>query len=551
MKDYKQIKQGTRENDFSKNLEEMRTMAIAMTRNKTLVIDYDGSAQTSCFNPETMKIVLSLNPYPDWVINNAILAKKVMDGDLGHETGHLTLTKPIWNDFNNWVTKIKRNRGFFNLAKDLVNIVEDKRVNHYIIMRYKYDIGKRLLLGNLILKDMIDNNLGKGIFAVQAGLPQGAYMMAILANQGLYESACKELWAKLTPTAKADMEKALTLLERSKYQRIRTDILQTSQSIYELIAKNLTADYTNRQYVVSKRGGNLKGELSEKLKEELKAQIAQELEEKKPNEHLKDLAKGSGAGEGTGLEIPAPEPNYAEYQRLLDKCRPEITALMNLLKKTMRPITERRMFQRRGKFMSPIATKAYTNSFRGMVHNVYLNVQTTFEKEQVAIAFHFDYSGSVDREEAQEITTILNEVFGHYVDDGGFAISCFGADSQKVKTFFESFETTRNRVGGINVNGGGTEISVLLESTLRQFNSIRNRRKVCVIASDFWFGDESKAENLIRTYEKAGIELIFIGFCGCDKMLTFAQNVNARRTAIKTISELPEAFLNVYLNLQR
>jgi hypothetical protein len=389
-------------------------------------------------------------------------------------------------------------------------------------------------------------------------------MMSILINQGLYEAKCTNAWSQLSnerrknekgeeiPSPKEDMEQALKLLERSKYQRIRTDILRTADEIHKLIARNLNTDYTQRQYVVSRRGGNIFGELSDKLKQELKDQIEQEIKELKEKEleHLKDLAKGSGAGEGTGEEIPAPEPNPAEYQRLIDKCKPQINELLDLLKKTMKPITERRIFQKRGRLMSPLIPRIYTNSFRRNVHNVYTNVSTTFEKEQVAIAFLFDYSGSVDREQAKEITTILNEVFGHYVDDGGFSISCFGADSQKVKTFFETFETTRMRVGGIDVNGGGTEVSVLLESNLKMFNAIRNRRKICVIASDFWFGDESRAEELIKIYEKAGIELMFIGFCGCDRMRTFASNVKAKRTAIREVTELPQRFLEVYLGVQ-
>jgi len=553
--------------NFSKTLAEMRAIAVAMVNNKHLSLAYDEKEDTSSFNPETMKLTLSLKPYPIFVKTSELLAKKVLDGDMGHELGHLVLTKPIWNDYNNWVTRIKRTKGYFKLAHDLVNVVEDKRVNHYIIMRYKYDIGKRLLLANLIIKDMIDNNMegSSPRFKVEKGLPQGAYMMAILINQGLYEGKCTGLWAQLsdvktknekgelTSSPKEDMKQALTLLERSKYQRIRTDILRTADQIHQLIAKNLNADYTQRQYVVSRRLGNVYGELSDKMKQELKDQVEKELkelEEKEKNEHLKDLQKGSGAGEGTGLEIPAPTPNPAEYQRLIDECKQEINDLLDLLKKRLRPITERRIFQKRGRLMSPLIPKIYTNSFRGVVHNVYTNVSTTFEKEQVAIAFLFDYSGSVDREQAKKITTILNEVFGHYVDDGGFSIGCFGADSQKVKTFFETFETTRMRVGGIDVNGGGTEVSVLLESNLKMFNAIRNRRKICVIASDFWFGDESRAEELIRIYEKAGIELLFIGFCGCDRMRTFAQNVKARRTAIKEVSELPQRFLEVYLNVQ-
>jgi hypothetical protein len=499
--------------NFSENLAEMRTLAIAITRNKTIKIKYDPKLPTSMFNPETNQISLSLEPYPDFVKNNHILAIKVLDGDLGHELGHLVKSKPLNEYFNNWVTKIKRQRGYFKLAHNLVNIVEDRRVNHYITKRYRFDIGKRLLLANLILKDMIDNAIEpkqviKGTMGTQKptsvntqisqGLPMGVYMMAILTNQGLYEGKCTQLWSKLSPEANQDMTQILEVLKNSQYQALRIDLIRTLQTIYDLLKKHLPEDYTSKQYIVSRRGGNLKGDLSDRLKEALEAEIEaemKEIEEDEKQEHLKDLAKGGGAGEGTGEEIPAPEPDFNAYQVLLDECKPQITELLNKLKQTVKPRCNRQIFQKRGKMMSPLLSKIYVNSFRNNVQNVYTNVQTTFEKEQVAIGFLFDYSGSVDRDTAQKITTILNEVFGHYVDDGGFSISAFGADSQKVKTFFENFDNTRARIGAISVNAGGTEVSVLLEAYLKMFNAVKGqRRKILVIASDFYFGDEQKAE---------------------------------------------------------
>jgi hypothetical protein len=204
--------------------------------------------------------------------------------------------------------------------------------------------------------------------------------------------------------------------------------------------------------------------------------------------------------------------------------------------------------------MCPIVPRIYTNSFRGTVKNVYMNVQSRFEKEQVAIQFWFDFSGSVDKKEAERITTILNEVFGHYVDDMGFSIGCFGADTQKIKTFFESFDNTRARIGAISVNAGGTELSVGLEASLKMFNTIKNeRRRILVVASDFSLGDEEKAEELMQQYAKAGIECIFIGFCSCENVYHFAEKVSGlrvKRTHINAVSDLPRKFLEVYLNVQ-
>jgi hypothetical protein len=552
----------------------MRSLAIAITRDKRIRIRYDPKMPTPAFMMETNEVVLSLEPYPSFVKNVPRIAKKVLDGDLGHELGHLLFTKPLWEYFNNWITKIKRKRGFYKLAHELCNIVEDKRINHFIILRYRFDIGKRLLLANLILKDMIDNTIepkriptstfnplenldNSKQMEIKDGLPDGVYMVAILCDAGLYEAKCTKLWKKLSPEATKDMKTALKILEDVKYKRLRIDIIRASQQLYDLIAKHLEADYTSRTYVVSRRGGDLKGEISEKLKQLLEAEEKKEEEQEKEKEEQKnDLLKGSGAGEGTGEEIPAPEPDFAEYQKLLDECKPEITELLNRLKKTIRPRCSRQIFQKRGRMMSPIIPRIYTNSFRGTIRNVYTNVQTTFEKEKVAIGFLFDFSGSVDKETAQKITTVLNEVFGHYVDDYGFSISCFGADSQKVKTFFETFENTRARIGGISVNPCGTEVSVLLEAYIKMFNTIKeNRRKILVIASDFCFtsDDEVKAEGLLEQYAKAGIELILIGFCSCEHVYEFAQkvkNLKTKRTHIKYVSDLPSKFLDVYLSIQ-
>ena len=87
------------------------------------------------------------------------------------------------------------------------------------------------------------------------------------------------------------------------------------------------------------------------------------------------------------------------------------------------------------------------------------------------------------------------------------------------------------------------------------FNNIRDRRKILVVASDFSFGDDNKARELIRLYPKADVELIFIGFCDCQRVDTWAEEElpknYARRSKIVSVMELPEAFLSVYLNIQK
>jgi hypothetical protein len=218
----------------------------------------------------------------------------------------------------------------------------------------------------------------------------------------------------------------------------------------------------------------------------------------------------------------------------------------------MKSRVKRKMNQRRGRIMSNIVSQCYVNSMRHNLRNIYLNNNVEFEKCKVSIGFLVDFSGSVDRMTAENIITILNEVFGNYVEDYAFALAVFGANSQKVKTFYETFENTKARIGNISVNAGGTEISVLLDAFLKMFNGLdTNRRKILVIASDFSFGDNQEALELIKLYPLANIELIFIGFSGYTNVNNWGEPLKVNRTKIDDVDELPSAFLDVYINSQK
>lgn len=546
-----------RKYQFSKNLRDMRSIAVAITGNKRLKLKYDGKAETSHINLETEEITLSLNPFPDFVKDNPLIAQKCLSGLNGHECGHDLLSKPNQSYFNNWVTKIKRNRGVTPLAHILVNIVEDKRVNYFIGNRYRFDIGKRLALCQIIIKDTIETTLNNPTFKFPKVDGDAPIMVGILANVGLYGADIPKAWQKMDKKAQENTKKALDILENTKYMRLRIDIIKACQQIYDLIAPFCPKidESKLKKYIPVRLKGKLKGELSKQLKEKLKGLIETEEEKEKQKtkeQLLEDLLRGCGAGLGTGKEIPTPEPDFNKYQEILDRNKEEIARLLNLLKQRMKPLVKREIFRKRGRFMSQLLSKAHTNSFRNIVKNVYLNVKTRFEKEKVAIGFLIDYSGSVNRRQAEDITVILNEVFGHFVEDSGYSISVFGADSQKVKTFFETFNNTKARCGNIGVNTSGTEISVLLRAYLKMFNNVDSeRRKILVIASDFYFGDNNDAKELIALYPKANVELIFMGFTDTRNSETWASNiVEARRTGIKDISDLPERFLSVYTDIQ-
>jgi len=549
-------------NSLSRNLRELRSIAVTITGNKKMKVKFDKKAETSYIELDESQIVLTLNALPKWVTEREVLAKKCLDGIFLHECCHDIISKPVWDRYNNWVTKIKRERGFFNLAHAIVQILEDGRVDHFGKLRYRHDFGKRLLLERLIIKDSVETSFKTGKADLTAQYGEAPLIYSILVNEGKYGADCSQVYKMLSKEGKEASEKCLSLFHNFKYKRLSLDLVRSCQQVYDLIApfiKGKEFESYIRHFIPQRLHGKIKPEeLSEELKEALEKAIEEEvkeLDEKKKKELLDDLLKGAGAGAGTGEELPSPTPNFAEYQRLVEKNKPEINRLLNKLKQTVKPLTKRQRFQKRGKFMTGLLSKAFVNSFRSVVKNIYVNVHTEFEKEQVAIQFLFDFSGSVNRTEALDITTILTEVFANYVDDMGFGVAVFGADSQKIKTFFEQSNNTKARVGNITVSPSGTEIGVLLESSLKMFNNIRDRRKILVVASDFSFGDDNKARELIRLYPKADVELIFIGFCNCQQVDTWAREElpknYARRSKIVSVMELPEAFLSVYLNIQK
>ena len=550
--------------NFSKELEQLRSLAISLTNDTKLKVIYDPKSPTSWFHYGKNTICLSLQMYPEFVVNNIRIARQVLDGDLGHEVGHYKLGKNVIKYVERWIEHLKMHkRDFPNLACEIVNVMEDRRGNYMVENRWQYDIGKRLTFANLIIKDMIETNLEKALKETiqKHGLekiPRVALMWTIFGNEGLYEADCSCLWAKLTEEEKADLKEAIRLMEESRYSRLRIIVVNNFKTVYKIFKKHARRDFKKKlftiprmvQFVPSQQGGGLKGDISEELKAKLREMIKKEIEAEQ--DALKeDLQKGHMAGEGTGDEIPAPEPDFGKYAELVVENNPEIDALLRKLKTFMRPNMRRSIYQKRGKLMPQLIARSFITSKKRRVTNVFIKNAVKYEKEKVNIAFLIDFSGSVDRKTAQNILTILTEVFGRFVEDFGFEIGVFGDNFQRIKTFFEMYDNTKARVGNVTVNSWGTRIHDILEAFLKTFNSIKqDRRKILVIASDFSFSDEAEARKCIRQYIKSGIEVKFIGFSNVDKFFNeFGKDVQC--TKIANTTELPDKFLDVYLESQR
>lgn len=566
----KPIKKPKNGENFSKELDELRSLAISVTNDIRLKIIYDGESPTSWFHYGKNTVCLSLKPYPPYVHLNDRIAKKILDGSLCHELGHYKLGKSLVVYFEKWIERLKQHkRDFPQLASEIVNVNEDVRVDYFMEARYRFDIGKRRTFTKLVMKDVIETNLMKSVKEAikkygikefeekkkkareQKEFPRVGIMWSIYVDEGKWGADCSFLWDLLNKEEKADMHEVLKLLKACRYKRLRIDVVNNMKAVYKIFKKHCKRDFElppMLQFVPSTDGGKLKGDISPELRKKLEELIKKEIEKEKLEE---DLKKGQMAGEGTGDEIPTPEPDINKYAGIVRRNLPEIERLLRKLKKFVSPRMKRTIYQKRGRFMANLVARSYVNSMRRRVERVYIQNTTKFEKEKVNIAFLTDFSGSVDWNTALNITTILTEVFGRYVEDYGFSVAVFAENMQKVKTFFEMYQNTRARIGNISVNTWGTRIHDLLEAYLKMFNSIHeDRRKILCIASDFCFSDEEEAKKVIEQCIKHGIEVKFIGFD--EPKMDFADEVKGiSRSQINNIHELPEVFLQVYIDIQK
>jgi hypothetical protein len=540
-------------NNFSQQLEELRNIAVLITNDRTLKIRYDAKSPTCAFNYEDNCIILTTNAYPDWVKSMPKLTEKLLSSSVMHESLHRKMSRPLVKYVEKWIQHLNmEKKGLPKLAGEIVNIVEDKRCNYYGKNRYRFDLGKRQVLKELIFKDVIDTNAPAQILMLKQH-PYGinGILLGAFANKGLYDADTSLFVAELNSEQQADLKTCWELLESVKYQSLRINVINTEKQIYELLHKHIKTEEGLKDLMLTEDEGKLKGNISKKLQQQLQKLIDDEEAKEKKDKLENDLQKGNGAGEGTGNEIKSPEPDEGAYNNLVQDVKPQIDRLLGKLKRIMKPQIQRDIYQKRGRMMSSLLSRSYTNSMVRPVTNVYIQNTVKMEKEKVNIGMLIDYSGSVSRQTALEITTILTEVFGNYVEDYGFSIGAFAEDCQKVKSFFEPFQTTRARIPNISVNSCGTRMHDLLESYLKMFNAIHeDRRKILVIASDFCLSDTDECQKLLEQYEKAGIQIILFGFDNSQVKRQF-KSIKAKRIEMSDIHNLPEDFVGVYLDLQK
>jgi len=544
--------------EINKQLKELQQIAITITRDNSISVVYKPKERTAYYEQSKNKITLTSNCLPRGIEKYPSAHAKLLDGLTAHECGHALLTNPLEDRYN----RFENSKPFRNLAHFIVNVIEDKRINYFIELRYRHDLGKRLEFLRRLVKDMCEKALEQKLKTAKLELldkqknKTARQLISLLVNKGLYECDLPNLEKLLDAKAKSELAKMLEVLENTKYQRVAHDLVSSAEILYSTIARYITSsseDNALGEGIPILSEGNLEGSLSEDIKEDLEDLEQKEREKAKEQQKQnldKQLSKGLGYGIDKGDLIPSPECDIDAYNLLVNRNSAEISELLNKLKRTVKPLVNRAIFQRKGRLMNSIISKAYCNSLRREVTNIYQSSNVYFEKQKVALEILIDLSGSMDRQTALDICTVLTEVFSAWLEDKAFSVLVFGADYQKIKTFYEQSVSTKARIGAISVSASATNITKPLEDSLKMFNGVDTERtKILVIASDFCFSDRDTAKEILEDIEKSGIKLLFIGLCSVDSsnyLGILPNSKNVFRTIVDNPRDLPSLFLSIY-----
>lgn len=542
-----------------RNLRHLREIAYIITKDRRLTVVFDAKAPTSAYFPIFNKMVIAENILPEVVKKYPLLRQKLLDGVVIHESGHRLLTHPLEADYKNLETRVK----FPNLAHTCMNIIEDKRINRFMKSRYRFDYGKRLVFRHDVIRDGIETDME---FLMKKGeLPKGKNgqickviaLVGALGNIGLYNADISKFRTKyFDKDMEKDLKILLTELDRVKFKRVRRDVINSTKKMYYILEKYATSDLENFNILLPSeiRGGTLGKNISDAMRKKLEDEgiTLQEEAEKEAKEKEGETESGASAGVGTGDEIPAPPSNYDHYEEIIIRNKPEIERLLRKLKQIMTPQITRADFQKRGRIMRGILAKAYVRSLRRDVSRIYHHTDLKFEKQKVAIQILVDFSASMDKNVAEDIITILTEVFGNWLEDKAYSIGVFGENRQKIKTFFETFDKTRARIGGINVNSWGTMLETSLQDTIRMMNGINEeRKKILIVCSDFALGDEAESLKAFEQILKTDIKLIMVKLCSYRRLGTLEDNKDVEVMECKNIQDLPEIFADIYMKASR
>jgi len=511
------------ENWKIKEENELKAIATAITNNKYIPIEITTFKEAYT---DFSKISIGIELLPKNIKLNSNFTKRLLNGLCLHEAGHNVISKMPYRYYR----AKEKNLTYFDIWRYITNLIEDIRVDYFIQNRYRYDLGKDLTF----TIEQLAKSFKESILSIENRLNTVERILNYILFKSKFNIDLKNELGICSIRKFLDYEnEVFEILEKVKYTNLYNRLLEYAKRLYEIITlfiENEGDYYNNLPNLIG-------GRIEPLLTEEQKKLIEKEGKEKYSK-------GGKKVSRGLGLEIPAPKPDIEEYEKIVKRVKNEINRLLNLLKKTQVWINEKKDYQKYGRLMSKIISKAYVNSLRNRVENIHtLNINKPKE-QKIFLAILVDLSSSVKTIEAKESLTIFSEVASKWLNDSEFCVIVYGDNYLKIKTFYEKYDNVKGRIGGLYCLGGTNPYEPITK-IIELFENLKGRRKLLIHVSDFEFYEEDIEK--IKSLNFKDIEVI--NLCYYYGRLENAKEISENSIEINSIKELPEKFIQIYRTL--
>lgn len=338
-----------------------------------------------------------------------------MDADCLHESIHWVLSFPLMKNLQSWIKR----KTDPQLAQQIQNIQEDKRVDYFGINRWRFDLGKKLEQTNILYGKAWSNSLKEKIRNKEVDVNHAVFSLAEL--HGLFNTELdQEILDFIKTEGNNYYEKTINtikevkeILENGKFNKMSMRVVSTCELLYGILEEYKNQkNKENRDFknaIPSKNGGNMPLIINAELKEEVE-KLNEEIQNEKNKKDELSQKQTRGAGSVSGLQIKTPTPNTKHYQSLVNRNITFINQLLHMLKRKTNYQLQKTKYKKQGRLQTENLASIYASSFTKPIENIYEHQEFTVEKQKVLINLIVDLSGSVNLIDVQDALTIIAEV---------------------------------------------------------------------------------------------------------------------------------------------
>lgn len=202
-------------------------------QNPSINVVIDNSLETAMTDFKTIYVTIQLIP-PELQKFRRVVSR-ILDGQVAHEAGHIVVTSSVKQRETEWIQR----QQYPELANIVHQTLEDKRVNHFIMQRYRFDFAHRLKLlsevSNRLWVDTLKTKVAKARneTAANAMKPESFFLEDMLISlaslEGLWGIGVEKEF-ELTAEQKTFIEKTAKILDDAQFDKMVMSVIGGTNS---------------------------------------------------------------------------------------------------------------------------------------------------------------------------------------------------------------------------------------------------------------------------------------------------------------------------------